>query len=615
MRRLLAAALAALLAAPPVPAAVVRSAVDASARAPARPSRDYARMFELSRRTLAIPHARRFLRETFADELTLTEEQQAEHALPDRIKEMSESQFMLLLQHNPQAWPMLEEYLAEVEKDEEDGRTKESLHAAWRDRFRLLAANERIREVFRTLNDPLSPMHLEAEDGAPGYGNARVYANHRTKAGRRTAAPADLKAVLTGFIGAAETELMFNVFDFDLEDVADAMIARADAGVKVTGGVDKNVVEARPAVKAVFDRLSKHPNITMRAVDPVGLNHQKLVVRDWNDPEKAASLFSSGNFTQSCIGPEGDLKGLPAGERPKDSIPNANHMLVMDGQVMALTAANSLIKTLVLGLRGDEYPLGGAYKVFGAGPKDEAPWMIAAFSPKGGLGDINRDMTRRLLLSTRGPVRALQFAFSAKSAEEALVERARLEKEEGGAFDFKSVGDTPFAMRPWSVFLSLSGLVLEEAPKRFVEAGENALRAVLGPGRYEALRRDIRVGPRAYRTHWHTAADGTRTEYGAKIHHKVLISGAYAILGTSFNFSEAANSNQEQFLVTGDAGLVAAMNAVFDGLFAATRMSVLAEARRRNAFMRKGAEAGDDELKVGDLYEHVDEEAARSRRG
>lgn len=572
-------------------------------------SRDYARMFAIAREVMKRPESRRFLREVFKEDLALTEEQRKEFAIEGGVKDMSESQFMLLLQHNPALWPEVEAFLkaAKREDKKDPGQEDTGFEIATRAKFRELLADERVAEVFRKFNDPLTPMTLDLPGGRPGYRNAEVHANHQRVVDGKTLPAGDLKKVLLDFIAGAETELMFNVFDFDLMDVADALIARAKDGVVITGGIDKNVIAERPDVKAVFDKLNKAKGVTIRAVDSVGLNHQKVMVRDFNDEKKAKALFSSGNFTQSCIGPEGDLKDVPEDERPKTSLPNANHMLVLDSFLLAQVAANSLTKTLVYGLRGSEYPLDGAYKVLG----DDGQWIVISFSPRGGMGDINRDMTRRLITTTKGPLRLLQFAFSSTAVRDAIIERAKLE---GKDFDLKTVGDTPFAVRPWSVFLELAGWALDEADgrKEYVEAAANALREVLGAKRYEEILANLRVGPRAYRNHvYRPSADAPAVQYNAKIHHKVVISGGYAVLGTSFNFSEAANSNQEQFLVTSDKALVAAMTEVFDGLFALATTTIVAEILRRNELYKRLEQEDED----GDgQYDHVDEEARRSRK-
>lgn len=569
---------------------------------------DYPKMFHLARETMKRSEARKFLREVFKEELTLSAEKQKEFGMEDPVKDISESQLVLLLQHAPELWPEIEAWLKAADKEDakDPDNKKTDFENEYRAKFRELLKDPKIADVFKKFNDPLTPMRLDTRDGKPGYSNAKVYANHKQIVDGKDMPAQDLRQVLIDFISGAEKELMFNVFDFDLMEVADAMIARAKDGVIITGGIDGNVIKERPEVKAVFDKLNKTKGITIRAVDSVGLNHQKVMIRDFNDEKKAKALFSSGNFTQSCIGPEGDLKALADGDRPKDSVPNANHMMTMDSFLLAQVAANSLTKTLVFGLRGSEYPLDGAYRVLG----EDDQWIILSFSPHGGLGDINRDMTKRLITSTRGPLRLLQFAFSSTGVRDAIVERAKLE---GKDFDLKTVGDTPFAARPWSVFLELAGYALKEdgAVKEYVELAANALKEVLGAKLYEAIRANIRVGPRAYGNHVYKKGEAP-IQYNSKIHHKVLISGGYAVLGTSFNFSEAANSNQEQYLVTSDKALVAAMTGVFDGMFSLATTSLVEEVIRRNERFKTNAgdedDGGDDKQ-----YDHVDKEARRSR--
>ena len=576
--------------------------------AASRISYDYARMFDIARRTLTRPAARKFIKEAFAEELTLSEDIQKKYQLPEKINEMSQSQFLMLLQNNPGQWALLEQYLDQMEKFDEkslDSAKIEAQKKEWNEKFRALLAEKDLVAKFKRLNDPLEPFYLEAKDGSPGYSIEGRFADHVSISDGKEVPASDLKKVVLDFIAGAQHGLMVNVFDFDLMEVADAMIERGAAGVKVTVGIDKKNIEARPEVKAVFDKLSKAKNVTAVAVDSVALDHQKLMVRDWEDEQGAKTLFSSGNLTQSCIGPEGDLvdgKGVPG-----VSAPNANHMLVLGGFLVAQAAADSLIKTLEYKLRGIEYPLGGAFQLEGpkaAGAK-EAPTLTLAFSPKGGLGDINRDITRRVLLESRGPVRMLQFAFSSESLYQALIERAKAEKKD---FDFKSIGDTPFALRDWSVFLALSGYELKvhkDGSKEYVESKENPLRDALGKERYEAVRKDIRVAPPVYRESHVKDAAGNDVKVNAKLHHKVLVSGDLVIAGTSFNFSENANSNNEQFLLFKDPDLAAWMTGVFDGLYRQALVSVAAAAEARNAYLKGGGkdDEGDDNETKGAAME------------
>jgi phosphatidylserine/phosphatidylglycerophosphate/cardiolipin synthase-like enzyme len=570
-------------------------------------SYDYGRMFDLTRDLLTRAPVQAFVKKAFKDQLAISEEMQERYGLPAQVKEMSESQLMLLLALNPQHWPLIEQYLQEVEKAK-TGSQHAALHRKWTAKFAEIIKEKDVAAKFQKLNDATRPMRLEWPDGKPGYANARIHFSHeRLTPDGQMLPPGDLKKALIDFIGAADKELMFNVFDFDLMDVADAMIAAADKGVKITGGIDKRNIDGRPDVKAVFDKLSRHKNISIRAVDSVGLNHQKLVVRDWSDKEKAASLLSSGNFTQSCIGPEGDLVGLPVdrrGFKTRDSVPNANHLVTMDGYLPAQVIANKLTQTLVMGLRGKEYPLGGAFRVSGEKPKDggEAPFIVLSFSPKGTIGDVSRDMIRRLHLETRGSLRDLVFAYSSQTEYEATLERARREVAEGHPFDLAIIGDTPFTMRDYSVPLKLAGLAVKalKKGKKYVDLAANELRKIVGAKYYdEKLRSNLRIAPRAYGEH----TDGEGHKFNAKIHHKVFVSGAFAIVGSSFNPSDNAEHNNEQIMVTNDPAFVQPMRQGFDALFGASERSIHEEARRRN---ERGEVSSDD---VGDQYKHNEDQA------
>lgn len=580
--------------------AVIATPVAAAAPPPkgreAPPARgyDYGAMFDLIRRTLAGPQGprvRAFLRQAFRPELTLTPEEQRRHGLPSRLKDVSTSQLMLILQNNPHVAPIIEAYLGEMSVLKPGSAQEKEARKRWRAAFRGLLAEARVNEEFRRLNDPLEPMPLTLPGNAPGYRGAQVFLDHPSYRDGAWREPQDLVRVVLDFVRGAEKELMLNVFDFDLAEVADALVAKAASGVKVTVGIDKDVIAQRKDVKAVFDKLKAAPSVDAVAVDAVGLNHQKMMVRDWSEPRKAKVLFSSGNLTRSCLSPGGDLGG--SGLAAKDSVPNANHIITLESQPAAVTVADSLIKTLApeYRLRGNQYPLGGGFQVFGGGPAGpDTSFMALTFSPRGGLGEVNRDIVRRVLLQTRGPVRMLQFAFSSSEVLDALLERARLEKSEGNEFDFKSVGDTAFAMAGWSAFLRLSGYELHEGPegKRYRALKSNPLRELLGKEKYEALKKGIRVAPPQYRKHRLAGPKG-EIEYDAKLHHKVLISGGVAIAGTSFNFSESAEGNNEQMIVFRDPEIVAAMTAAFDGLYLQSRRSVEEEAERRNARFRRGS--------------------------
>ena len=434
----------------------------------------------------------------------------------------------------------------------------------------------------RGANDPFTPLVLESPDGSPGYSNAKLVANHTSWLRGTVRPPNDLKQTWIDFINGAKKELVLNIFDFDLHDVADALVARHLAGVSVRVGIDQGVIKSRPAVKAIFEKLARHGIVT--AVDSVGLNHQKVAARDWSLPE-AHVLFSSGNLTQSCVGKEGDLKGRKILKGAEYSIPNANNILTLKSRLLALLVQHELTKTLDLKLRGTHYPQSGLYQVQG---DIRGTFLIIGFSPRGGFGDLNRDFISQLIRRTSGPVKMMQFAFSSKVIERALFERA---KRDGSRFEFYSVGDTPFALRDWSVVLSMSGLRLR-APTETGPAYQPVVATNPEAGVYrwsdvvdiKTFRTKIQVAPREYGMH-RVIVEGepSPVEVSSKIHHKVLLSGDISILGTSFNFSESALSNQEQLVAIKDPRISEAAEAMFQGLYRRSEASVAAIAEARNA--------------------------------
>lgn len=550
---------------------------------------------------------RKFLNDTFADELTFSPAQLSSHGIQvmdgkNVRSEFTESHFLYLLIANPGIEKNIREYLKDPDSlvdvsEIDDVDTKSRLRdkiAAWRKSYRDLLSSESIRSQFQSLQDPFTPLVIASDDGQPGYEFPRFYS---TTDAMSLGKP-DVKTAWLNFIRSAKKELVVNVYDFDLEDVRDALIAKKRAGVSILLGIDKGVIEERPQVRAIYQSLLA-AGVKTVAVDSVGLNHQKIAARDWSTPE-AEVLLSSGNLTQSCIGPEGDLKGLESAVVDKDdlqfSIPNANHALVVRSKILAQIVLNELTKTLEMGLRGSDYPQSGMYRVLGKPQGGRpAPAITIAFSPRGGFGDLNRDFIKQAINLTSGPVKMLQFAFSSKIIEEALYSRALAERSKGHQFLFQSVGDTPFAMRDWSVFLSMSGYQFKGPPESqsapfYIEAGGTDL--VNKRFRWHEvsdiakLRGAIKTAPRQYGTHnvkiRKPGGEIENVQVTAKIHHKVLLSDGVAIVGTSFNFSENAVKNQEQLVATNDPLLYDAANSMFMNLFERSNETVAEKVKWRN---------------------------------
>ena len=557
---------------------------------------------------------RDFLKDAFKDELQISPELQQKFGLPDSIKELSESQFVLLLQDTPEAVDLVNEYLAKAPVLRETDVTQKDAQTEFQNRIRALLKSSNILAKFKEQNDPTKPLLLEMADDSAGYSNLQMYVDHKVGSSKGLQKIPSLKDVWKNFIASAQKSVVLNVFDFDLKDVAQVIIdkSRDLEKLRLPGdpprvrlGIDGGVIKARPEVKAVFDLLSAESGIQVTAVDSVGLNHQKMVSIDWEDPAHAAVLFSSGNLTQSCIGPEGDLIGkLPPSPY---SIPNANHVITMNSQLLATLVNHELSKTLDLKLKGrqkDGYPLSGAYQVrgpSGASQPDGITSLTIAFSPHGAFGDINRDIIARMISTTRGPIRMAQFAFSSDTIVTALLARAESETREHNSFDFESVGDTPFALANWSGFVKMSGLkVVEDGKvKKYVDDPESPWMKFFGASGLSRLRDKIRVAPKVYGTHSVKVRDASGksvpVEVTSKIHHKVMVSGGDVITG-SYNFSEGALDNQEQILWFHDSAVAKRFEDLYQGLRNDSVDSVYSASKNRNAFADSNGDAEDKEV-------------------
>lgn len=518
-------------------------------------------------------------------------------AIPQQKGHLTQSQIVYLLKTNPSYITLIEEALQTLETSRQQS-PEEYAEVFKRVKLRLTGEvqSEAFKEQLRLHADPGQPVVLNLEKEAPGYRVLKLYVNHphyknAADPNSRLLPGDDLRQLVLDFIKGAEQEIMYNVFDFDLKVIAEALKTQHRAkNVKVLGGIDAGTINTRPEVKAIFDDLSslENENFQTVAVRSVGLNHQKIIVRDPFGP-RAAVLFLSGNFTQSCIGPEGDLIQVPAALRPAVSIPNANHALLVMGSLPAQITRAELRKTLEFKIRGQsQYPISGSYKVFGEKkhPQAEAPFIIISFSPNGGQGDVNRSIFVPLIQKARGAIEAVQFAFSSKAIQEALLQKAAEMNQEGQAFQFRAVGDTPFAMREWSAFLNLSGLSKDLATNKYVENQNAAIWKVLSEPEVRTLQGDIRVAPALYGERVVRLPDGSSAKVTSKIHHKVFIfpEESTAVLGTSFNPSENAENNNEQIIVVKDAKVVTQARGLFAYLYRNSAGSVVEESNKRNLY-------------------------------
>lgn len=456
-------------------------------------------------------------------------------------------------------------------------------------------------ETFRKDDyNPSSHTRLIPPPGTSGYSDLKLYVNHPYYLNNELVEPHNLINVWKEFILLAEKEVIINVFDFDLDDIADVLIEQAKKGLEVIVGIDKkSVVDIRHEVKLVYNKLIAN-GVKVTGVIPVGLNHQKITAIDWSLPDKAQVLFSSGNLTGSCLEPEGDLKGtVPL---PKESVPNANHILTMKSWLLSNLVHHELTKTLHPDylLRGRQYPITGSYQITGPGVDPHTfesypePSLTISFTPGGGIKSVNKNIIAHFIKRETGKIRMIQFAYSSDEVDRALLFRAEQDYQTHGNFDFLSVGDTPFAMREWSKFLIMSGLKrIEDKNKKktYLPDSENAWVKSLGEERIKNLQQKVFIAPKIYGNNW-VNVNGKNVKVSAKIHHKILATENYAILGTSFNFSQGAESNNEQILVFRDPQLSDSVDGMIQYLIENSPGTVADEAIRRN---RSGAELDDDD--------------------
>jgi hypothetical protein len=471
------------------------------------------------------------------------------------------------------------------------------------------------------IHSPKKHTRLMPPKGYPGYSDLRITVSHPYFEQGQLTLPGDLIAEWSNFFKRAKKKIVVNVFEFDLKEVADVLIEKRKQGLEVRVGIDDDSIDKPlndrhrvPLAKAKGDRTTadylRAGGVDVYPVDSVGLNHQKMAAIDWDTPENSWVLFSSGNLTRSCLDRDGDLAGLGP-ERPGTSVPNANHVIWMRSFVLANLVNYELSKTLSHDspLRGAEYPSSGSYQVTGPGVDPNtleaypSPSLVISFSPGGGIRNINQNIVADLIENSEGPLRLVQFAFASPEVGNAVMYRARREFDRQKKFDFIGVGDTPFAMQKWSQFLRISSLrktVLAKKRYWFDEDTESDFYTNFSAAERSQLREAVFIAPKEYAS-FKKKIDGKGYEWNAKLHHKILSSGEFAILGTSFNLSASAERNNEQILIFKDPYLVDAVDGIARYLSEKSKVTVYQEAQRRNEVSKKREDSDNNELPEGDL--------------
>lgn len=536
------------------------------------------------------------LNQEFAELLKVSPEEQTRFLLEEKTTGLSESQILALLLDQPDIAEMLSGVLQKIGLAELD---KEEVKLI---KNRLIFLKQTQKDLFLKLSalaNPSTALKITRENNLPAISKVDFFVNHPRliadkSGGRKVLPPDNLKQVVLDFISGSQQSISGNFYEFDLQDVAFAFVDASKRGVNVTVGVDHEAMMVNPKIMAVAN-IMEPSKAKLIAVKTPGLNHMKILVRDPGLPT-AAVLVSSGNLTQSCIGPEGDLGDIPESLRPATSIPNANHTIIVHGELPAIIAQHQLDKILNMELFGQKgFPFSGAYKFFKSDKRGKAgyEWMIMAFSPNGGNGDINNDILKQVILSVDGRIGFLQFAFSSPTVLEALEVANQRQKQQGKKLEFFGLGDKTFAMREFSVFIKMVGLERDLNTKRYSEV-PNSFTQTLSTEELKSIRKSIYVAPPMYGES-HYQINGQSMKTTGKIHHKVMMIPDWEITvaGTSFNFSKNAEQNNEQIVIFRDRLISEQMMASYAWLASNSKFTVFREAARRNTFKITDDESSD----------------------
>ncbi len=443
--------------------------------------------------------------------------------------------------------------------------------------------------------------------------------------------PSDQRKVMVDLVNSMSKgdRLFFNFYDFDMIELADAIIAAHERGVEVIGGIDKGVFTEKEAARIVVKKMID-AGVFVELVDSVGLNHQKLLA-GIKKRGKSFAMFNSGNATQSCNGPEGDLKAIPEKDRPPESKPNPNHMVLVDGKYAATIVASEIKKNVIYRLRGQAgFPIGGAYMLEGkpqTNPKDNEK-VVLVFSPNGGLGDINRDIYSMFFKVAKGPLAGAVFSMSSYElgldAKDAVVREIKRRRAAGKSLKnlFPIIGDAQFAMRGFSIPLKLSGYQLIEFdpadpfkvagsekiedPEKFEPPEKNSkkikyfvenledpivkeIRDLMSPEEWAQWRSEIRISPDWFKEK-HFEWDGKLLANQVKLHYKGVAAQEINLsnAGSSINFSNAGESNQEQILLSMSRSITKAFRGAMKYLWdkwSSPEKSIHLEVQRRNKFV------------------------------
>jgi phosphatidylserine/phosphatidylglycerophosphate/cardiolipin synthase-like enzyme len=406
-----------------------------------------------------------------------------------------------------------------------------------------------------------------------------------------------LDKMYVDFIKGAKRTLSLNFYEFDLPQMAEELVKAHKRGVKIRVSFDMDAMMHYPERMKLYYELRDYvrnakadidQSFHLSLIDSVSRNHQKLGVRDSYSKTKSLVLFGTANATYS--GTMGDLASSAL--QHERAIANGNHGFTVQSYALANVVEHNLIKTQVMRMRGtsgiDAYPKSGSFLVKGP----NGGYIVMAFTPNGGDGNVHETHTSRAINLTSGPVKTLQFSASSEVVVSALAKRAQRELKENKNWQLQALGDGSSFLSEWSIFLKIAGLQRLSAKEmkakkvKFIEDPKSEWRKILGD-QYERIMNDIRIAPSQYGMFYvkdekgETLRDpktGKAILISAKLHHKTFIAGiafhdketgkpVYAIVDGSANATDASLKNQEQIATIVDREFSEKYLAMFNGVW------------------------------------------------
>ncbi len=613
---------------------------------------NYEKIFKVTRGASTRHDTVSFFSKVFREELEEIYKKYENTPMPlpkEARRTLSTTQMMKLFQNDPNLMKGIESYMEAIPLEKIDDMETALMPLEWEEKIRKQINKSNIKDDLLKYANPFEPLEMISKDGRPGYTRIDFFANISRIEDGKEIPPDDLLKVVEQFFSDIKYESILNVYDQDLAELAKHFAKLCEEGKLEYIGIDAGVVSHAKEIKRLdaleYYRILGRSKCKLMKVNEVNLNHQKMASVDWRDPKRAKTLLSMGNFTRSGISATGDLPGHLIGKYESPyAKPNVNQMSIVYGQYPALVAQHNLKLGLQekYNLRGSQFPLSGAYKMYG--PLNtitgETPELYMLFTPKGGMNDIMTNFYGRAIrenindmigrfkagkkVNTSGFGKSDEFrmglptfAYSSKvHVEEVRQAVLKVYKETGKVLHLYGIGDRPFAMREWSGYGALSGMFRATVPitkdgvehdiTLYIEDHEDPLRIALGKD-FEEFQSYLKVTTRKQgfgMFHETAVIDGEeiKLEFTRKLHMKGMVIDDFVIHGTSLNPSDGGVSSREQIIASAkDMDLVKKMWAVVMSLWNNSDTAFYEESVRRNKFevksMKEKLKLTDEEIR------------------